>query len=75
MPPPFRQISDHYVLQMRAGQLKPGDFLPPVTEIMSTWKVSRATASKATDRLKMLGLVETVPARGLRVIARTPTGP
>jgi DNA-binding GntR family transcriptional regulator len=36
---------------------------------MQTWQVSKATAGKATDLLKSRGLVETVPAKGLRVIS------
>jgi DNA-binding GntR family transcriptional regulator len=70
VPPPFRQIADHYALQIRTGKLKIGDFLPPREQIVQTWEVSHATAAKATDLLKQRGLVETVPARGLRVIAR-----
>lgn len=68
VPPPFRQIADHYALKIRTGHLKPGDLLPSLPTIMETWGVSRVTASKANDRLRNLGLVEHVPGKGLRVL-------
>lgn len=68
VPPPFRQIADHYALQIRSGKLKPGDYLPTGAELMAKWQVSKATASKAVDVLKTRGLVETVPAKGIRVL-------
>lgn len=70
VPPPFEQIAEYYAAEIRAGRIAAGDYLPGNSAIVSTWGVSRATASKATDRLRADGLVETVPGQGLRVIAQ-----
>ena len=68
VPPPFEQIADYYAAEIRSGRLATGDYIPANAAIVSTWSVSKATASKATDRLRSLGLVETVPGHGLRVL-------
>ena len=72
VPPPFEQIADHYATEIREGRLTAGEFIPANHVIQSTWSVSKATASKATDQLRRLGLVETVPGHGLRVVEQTP---
>lgn len=68
--PPYQQIADHYAAEIAAGRLRPGDYLPTLPQLVETWGVSRVTASKATDRLKVMGLVETVTSKGIRVVER-----
>lgn len=72
VPPPFQQIADHYAAEIQAGRIAVGDYIPAGAAIMDTWGVSKATAAKATDRLRALGLVETVPGHGLRVVSLPP---
>ncbi|MBJ7452922.1 MAG: GntR family transcriptional regulator [Blastococcus sp.] len=55
-------------MKIRTGHYKPGEYLPPATEIQALWGVSRGTVGKATDRLKMLGMIESDPPKGLRVV-------
>lgn len=68
VPAPFEQIARYYAGEIVSGQIAPGDLIPSSATIMRTWHVARATATKATDRLRAMGLVETVPGKGLRVL-------
>jgi DNA-binding transcriptional regulator YhcF (GntR family) len=68
VPPPFEQIADHYAYAIYTGQLAVGDFLPSAATLTSSWGVSKTTAARATERLHYLGLIETVPGKGLQVL-------
>jgi GntR family transcriptional regulator len=52
-----------YVLaeKIKSGELKPGDRLPSVTELVETYAVSHSTARRALAKLKEMGLTDTVP--------------
>ena len=52
-----------YVLteKITSGELKPGDRLPSVTELVKTYDVSHSTARRALAKLKDMGLTDTVP--------------
>jgi GntR family transcriptional regulator len=52
-----------YVLaeKIKSGELKPGDRLPSVTELVGTYSVSHSTARRALAKLKEMGLTDTVP--------------
>jgi GntR family transcriptional repressor for pyruvate dehydrogenase complex len=56
------KISEHIIEQIReaifAGQLKPGDRLPPEKELMSDFNVSKATLREALRSLEVLGFLE-----------------
>ena len=53
-----------YVLaeKIESGELKPGDRVPSVTELVETYAVSHSTARRALAKLKEMGLTDTVPA-------------
>jgi len=53
----YAQITDHYRDLITTGDLQPGDRLPTVTEMASTWTVSPGTAHRAVRALRAEGLV------------------
>jgi len=61
-----------YVLaeKIKSGELKPGDRVPSVTELVATYNVSHSTARRALAKLKDMGLTDTVP--GYATFVRLP---
>jgi DNA-binding GntR family transcriptional regulator len=61
-----------YVLaeKIKSGELKPGDRVPSVTELVKTYDVSHSTARRALAKLKEMGLTDTVP--GYATFVRLP---
>ena len=61
-----------YVLidKIKSGELKPGDRVPSVTELVGTYNVSHSTARRALAKLKEMGLTDTVP--GYATFVRSP---
>jgi GntR family transcriptional regulator, transcriptional repressor for pyruvate dehydrogenase complex len=59
----FEQVSERIKEAIVTGQLKPGDRLPPETELAARLEVSRQTIREALRTLEHAGLVET-PRRG-----------
>jgi len=61
-----------YVLidKIKSGELKPGDRVPSVTELVETYNVSHSTARRALAKLKDMGLTDTVP--GYATFVRMP---
>jgi DNA-binding GntR family transcriptional regulator len=53
-----------------AGELVPGDHLPPVAQMATEYGVSRTTILKALAQLREEGLVYTVPRWGTFVAER-----
>lgn len=70
---PYAQIAQSIRDQIHSGALRPGDAVPSVRDLSSSWKVSRATADKALSALRSEGLVEAVPGVGTRVRTQVPT--
>lgn len=60
----FQQLVESIVHSISHGELKPGDMLPSVNQIMSDCQLSRDTVFKAYAELKRRGVVESVPNRG-----------
>lgn len=65
--PPFEQIANYYASKIASGELQPGDRIPPESELLAQWKVSKSTANKAIAKLKADGLVTTKNGVGTRV--------
>ena len=61
-----------YVLmdKIKSGELKPGDRVPSVSELVETYSVSHSTARRALAKLKDMGLTDTVP--GYATFVRLP---
>lgn len=60
----FHQLVDAIVNSISQNQLKSGEMLPSVNQIMCDCQVSRDTVFKAYAELKKRGVVESVPNRG-----------
>ena len=60
----FQQLVDAILDSISRNQLKAGDMLPSVNQIMSECQLSRDTVFKAYAELKKRGVVESVPNRG-----------
>ena len=60
----FQQLVDAILDSISQNELKEGDMLPSVNQIMKDCKLSRDTVFKAYAELKKRGVVESVPNRG-----------
>ena len=58
---PIMLIVHVLVDKIRSGELKPGDRVPSVTELVRAYDVSHSTARRAVAKLKEMGLTDTVP--------------
>ena len=64
-----------FVEKIRSGELKPGDRVPSVTELVETYNVSHSTARRSLAKLKEMGLTDTVPGYATFVRAPDQAGP
>jgi len=69
-----RQIADQLQALIRAGQLAPGDRLPPVRVLAGFLRVNRNTVAKVYAALEREGWVVTTPGRGTYVLPAPPAG-
>lgn len=60
----FQQLVDSIIDAISQNQLKQGEMLPSVNQIMKETQLSRDTVFKAYAELKRRGVVESVPNRG-----------
>ena len=58
---PYMLIVYVLVDRIKSGELKPGDRVPSVTELVGSYNVSHSTARRALAKLKEMGLTDTVP--------------
>ncbi|MEJ3658063.1 GntR family transcriptional regulator [Actinomycetes bacterium KLBMP 9759] len=70
--PPYRRIADEIGHRIISGELRPGDRVPSARQIMRTWDVALATASRVLRELRDDGLVESRTGSGT-VVRGTPT--
>lgn len=59
--PAYIQIANHYRDAILAGELRPGDQLPAITDLAGQWHVARATAANAISRLQVERAVYSTP--------------
>ena len=64
----FQQLVDAIIDSISQNQLKSGEMLPSVNQIMTESQLSRDTVFKAYAELKRRGVVESVPNRGYFVV-------
>jgi GntR family transcriptional regulator len=67
---PYMLIVYALAEKIRSGELKPGDRVPSVSELVVTYSVSHSTARRALAKLKDMGLTDTVP--GYATFVRPP---
>src|SRR4051812_24457 len=60
----YEQLRDMFVNQLSAGELKPGDPLPPEPVIAEQMSVARSTVRQALAQLEQSGLIRRVRGRG-----------
>jgi AcrR family transcriptional regulator len=68
--PPYARIAAELRRQIEHGELAPGERVPSTREIIVTWGVAMATATKALSTLRNEGLVHPVPGVGTVVAGR-----
>jgi DNA-binding transcriptional regulator YhcF (GntR family) len=61
------QIAEGIRLQIAAGEVRPGDELPPVRQLAADLGVNLNTVARAYRELEEAGLVDTVRGRGTQV--------
>jgi len=64
-----QRVSKHLINEIRSGRYKPGDRLPPESQLAAQLGVSRTILREALASLKQDGLLETRQGRGLVVCA------
>jgi GntR family transcriptional regulator len=69
----YAEIAEDFRARIQRGELNPGDRLPTVREVMETWGVSMATASRAYKELRAQGL--TRAASGAGTVVAQPGSP
>lgn len=67
---PYKRIAAQIIERIERGELRPGDRVPSVREIMKSEGVSSATASKVPPFLRAEGYVVSTPGHGTTVIQR-----
>jgi GntR family transcriptional regulator len=67
---PYMLIVYVLIEKIKSGELKPGDRVPSVTELVETYNVSHSTARRALAKLKDMGMTDTVP--GYATFVRLP---
>ncbi len=65
--PTYRQLADELRRLIRTGQLKSGDRLPSIHELMAETGLAQNTIRSAVAVLREEGLVVTAPGRGVFV--------
>lgn len=63
----FMQVANSLRVRIMDETYKPGDLLPSIGTICTTYSVSRQTAGKALRVLSRDGLIQFVPGRGYYV--------
>ncbi len=62
--PKYQQIVDSVLSAIGTGQVRAGDKLPSVNELLIEFDISRDTVVRAYDHLKESGIIESVPGKG-----------
>ncbi len=65
--PTYRQLADELRRLISTGQLKSGDRLPSIHELMADTGLAQNTIRSAVAVLREAGLVVTAPGRGVFV--------
>ncbi|OPC82799.1 GntR family transcriptional regulator [Embleya scabrispora] len=75
--PPYRRIAAEIRARIDRGELRPGDRVPSVREIVEAENVSIATATRVAAVLRADGYAESIPGVGTIVVTprRLTTGP
>jgi len=70
--PPYLQIADDLRRQIKAGHYQPGDRLPSLPVMTTTYSSAAETVRRALGKLRDEGLVATQSTRGTFVLRASP---
>lgn len=70
-PTTYRELAELLRGQIEGGEHPPGSTLPPITELMETYRLARQTVRAALNQLASEGVVRSTPRKGTVVQART----
>lgn len=62
-----RIVTDQITHALLSGQLAPGDYLPPESQLAQTLNVGKSSIREATKMLEAVGVVEIVKGHGCRI--------
>jgi GntR family transcriptional repressor for pyruvate dehydrogenase complex len=63
------ELADRILTSIAAGQLRPGDQLPPIAEMARAFRVAPATVREALTRLEAKRVIEIRQGAGVFVVA------
>jgi len=63
------KLADRIAASIAAGQLRPGDQLPPIVEMARSFRVAPATVREALTRLEARGILDIRHGTGVFVTA------
>lgn len=66
-------IAEQIIHEISAGKYRPGDKLPPESELISLYDVSRVTLRESLKKLSMMGIVEILQGDGTYIREITPS--
>ena len=69
--PPYKQIKSSLKTAIMRSEIKPGESIPSVRDIVATAGVSMATSQRALGELRQEGYIESRPGEGYFVIDRS----
>jgi DNA-binding GntR family transcriptional regulator len=72
--PDYQRIANEIRAKISAGELKPGDRLPSISQLQKQYAVSAQPVKSALLVLQTEGLVEGHQGRGVFVVDRTKDG-
>ncbi len=72
---PYMLIVCALVERIKSGELKPGDRVPSVAELVETYNFSPSTARRAMAKMKEMGLTDAVPGYATFVRSADKDGP
>jgi DNA-binding GntR family transcriptional regulator len=64
---PYRQVAGILRQRIESGELRAGDRLPSIADLVQTYGIARETAGKALRLLVTEGLAEVSPGMGVYV--------
>lgn len=69
--PLYLRIVEAYAVEIRAGRLKAGEWLPTQPLLAEQWECSLTPVRHAMSVLENMGLIENLQGKGARVLAQS----
>lgn len=62
--PKYQQLVESLILAIQKDKFKKGDKIPSINEVCKEFKLSRDTVLMAYNKLKAMGIIESIPGKG-----------